>query len=94
MRGNITLIAGAAAAVALAGAASDGWGRGLSHREREELERERLRKRAPAPVSPPANLPGETNRQFAARMKALRASAETNTTHPEQHTPEGREERS
>lgn len=61
-----------AAAVALGMSASAAFkGGGLSNRAGEDIARRRRARAAPpAPEPVEGNLPGETNRQFAARMKA------------------------
>jgi hypothetical protein len=56
------------------------WGAGLlaaAVRPSDEIDvTDKPRKTPPSkPAPPPQNLPGETNRQFAARMKATAASA-------------------
>ena len=71
---NAILAAGAAVALmSLAGAATGG---GISKSESRRIrEREAARKRPAAPEPVADNLPGETNRQYAARMATLRAAA-------------------
>lgn len=70
-RSSLGIMAASAALIAMSSCASPALIAGEG--QRRARERDGDAKSKPTPPAPVENLPGETNRQFAARMAALRA---------------------